>query len=156
MLERFADAERGGFFSTAADHEQLVARRKDLEDAPIPSGGSAAAFGLLRLAALTGERRYEEAARRPAAAAAHDRAASTRPRSATCCRRSTSTLADVREVAIVGDDRGPLERVVREAFRPHVVLAGGEPAACRCSRAASRSTAGPPPTCASASPAGGR
>jgi uncharacterized protein YyaL (SSP411 family) len=34
-------------------------------------------------------------------------------------------LADVREVALVGDDREPLERVVREAFRPHVVLAGG-------------------------------
>ena len=34
-------------------------------------------------------------------------------------------VADVREVALVGDDRGPLEQVVREAFRPHVVLAGG-------------------------------
>jgi uncharacterized protein YyaL (SSP411 family) len=34
-------------------------------------------------------------------------------------------VADVREVALVGDDRGPLEQVVREAFRPHLVLAGG-------------------------------
>ena len=31
----------------------------------------------------------------------------------------------MREVALVGDDRAPLEQVVREAFRPHVVLAGG-------------------------------
>ena len=31
----------------------------------------------------------------------------------------------MREVALVGDDREPLERVVREAFRPHLVLAGG-------------------------------
>src|SRR5205823_13551282 len=38
---------------------QLIARRKDLEDAPIPSGGSSAAFGLLRLSALTGEHDYE-------------------------------------------------------------------------------------------------
>ena len=38
ILARFADPERGGFFSTSADHEQLVARRKDLEDTPIPSG----------------------------------------------------------------------------------------------------------------------
>src|SRR5947208_11539460 len=37
ILDRFADPERGGFFSTASDHEQLVARRKDLEDSPIPS-----------------------------------------------------------------------------------------------------------------------
>src|SRR3954471_13770763 len=62
LLDRFADPERGGFFSTASDHEALIARRKDLEDTPIPAGGSAAAFGLLRLARLTGERRYEEAA----------------------------------------------------------------------------------------------
>ena len=33
----------------------------------------------------------------------------------------------VREVALVGDDRAPLEHVVRDAFRPHVVLAGGPP-----------------------------
>ena len=38
ILERFADPEHGGFFSTADDHEPLVARRKELEDTPIPSG----------------------------------------------------------------------------------------------------------------------
>ncbi|MGA7704300.1 MAG: thioredoxin domain-containing protein [Solirubrobacteraceae bacterium] len=59
MIERFADTENGGFFSTAADGEALIARRKELEDSPIPSGGSSAAMGLLRLAQLTGEQRYE-------------------------------------------------------------------------------------------------
>ena len=58
-IERFADPANGGFFSTAAGHEQLIARRKDLEDSPIPSGGSSAAAGLLRLAELTGSERYE-------------------------------------------------------------------------------------------------
>ncbi|MEX2253487.1 MAG: thioredoxin domain-containing protein, partial [Thermoleophilaceae bacterium] len=29
MIERFGDDERGGFFETSSDHEQLVARRKD-------------------------------------------------------------------------------------------------------------------------------
>ena len=38
LVERFADAEHGGFFSTSADDEPLVARRKDLEDAPDPGG----------------------------------------------------------------------------------------------------------------------
>ena len=33
----------------------------------------------------------------------------------------------MREVALVGPDLEPLERVVRSTFRPHVVLAGGEP-----------------------------
>ena len=41
ILERFADPDRGGFFSTATDREDLIARRKDLEDSPIPSGGRA-------------------------------------------------------------------------------------------------------------------
>jgi uncharacterized protein YyaL (SSP411 family) len=62
MMTRFADEEHGGFFSTAADGEALVARRKDLEDTPIPSGASSAAVGLLRLAELTGESRYEQRA----------------------------------------------------------------------------------------------
>jgi uncharacterized protein YyaL (SSP411 family) len=58
LIERFADPENGGFFSTAAGGEQLIARRKELEDSPIPAGGSSAATGLLRLAQLTGEERY--------------------------------------------------------------------------------------------------
>ncbi len=63
IVERFADPLNGGFFSTAEDHERLIARRKDLEDSPIPSGGSSAAAGLLRLAELTGEQRYEQQGR---------------------------------------------------------------------------------------------
>jgi uncharacterized protein len=59
MIARFADAENGGFFSTAADGEELIVRRKELEDSPIPAGGSSAAMGLLRLAQLTGEEEYE-------------------------------------------------------------------------------------------------
>ena len=42
ILERFHDPENGGFFSTADDHEQLIARRKDIDDNPIPAGQSAA------------------------------------------------------------------------------------------------------------------
>jgi uncharacterized protein len=59
MIERFADPQQGGFFATASDAERLIARRKDLEDTPLPSGSSSAAMGLLRLAQLTGERGYE-------------------------------------------------------------------------------------------------
>ena len=62
ILARFPDPEHGGFFATADDHESLIARRKELDDSPIPAGASSAAFGLLRLAALSGERRYEVAA----------------------------------------------------------------------------------------------
>ncbi|MGH2864030.1 MAG: thioredoxin domain-containing protein [Solirubrobacteraceae bacterium] len=63
LIERFADAEQGGFFATASDGEALIVRRKDLEDSPIPSGSSSAALGLLRLAQLTGVERYQHHAR---------------------------------------------------------------------------------------------
>jgi uncharacterized protein YyaL (SSP411 family) len=58
-IARFADPERGGFFSTPSDGEELIARRKELEDSPIPAGASSAALGLLRLAQLTGDESYE-------------------------------------------------------------------------------------------------
>ncbi len=60
MIARFADDEHGGFFTTAADRPLAFPRRKDLEDSPVPSGSSAAALGLLRLARISGEARYEE------------------------------------------------------------------------------------------------
>jgi hypothetical protein len=63
ILGHFADPS-GGFFDTADDHEALVTRPKDPQDNATPSGGSMAARVLLRLAALTGERRYRDAADR--------------------------------------------------------------------------------------------
>ena len=63
LIARFADPQNGGFFSTFADvGEALIARRKDLEDSPIPAGGSSAAMGLLRLSELTGDAEYERQA----------------------------------------------------------------------------------------------
>jgi uncharacterized protein YyaL (SSP411 family) len=124
MIDRFADSERGGFFTTASDLEPLVTRRKDLEDSPIPSGNSAAALALLRLALLSGESKYERyalgvlrllfppATRYPSAFGHLLQAADF-------------YLAPVREVAIVGPDPEPLLRVVRSEYRPHLVLAGG-------------------------------
>ena len=126
ILAHFADPERGGFFTTAADHETLIARRKQLEDAPIPSGGSAAAFGLLRLARLTGEARYEDAALGQLRLL-HTIATQHPNAFGHLLSAIDFALADVREVALVGDDRAPLEQVVRAEFRPHMVLAGGAP-----------------------------
>jgi uncharacterized protein YyaL (SSP411 family) len=126
LLERFADPEHGGFFSTAADGEPLVARRKEIDDAPIPGGGSAAAFGLLRLAALTGEARYEDAALGQLRLL-HTIAPQHAAGFGHLLQALDFHLASVREVALVGEDRGPLEAVVRGRFRPHLVLAGGPP-----------------------------
>jgi uncharacterized protein YyaL (SSP411 family) len=124
IVERFADRENGGFFSTPEDGEQLVARRKELEDTPIPSGQSSAAYGLLRLARLTGESRWEDAAL-GVLRLLHTVAVQYPTAFGHLLRALDFELSDVREVAIVGPDPAPLERVVRGAFRPHVVSAGG-------------------------------
>ena len=127
IIARFADPERGGFFTTSDDHEPLPVRRKDLDDAPIPSGSSATAFGFLRLSLISGEGKYERyalgvlrlgyplAGRHPQAFG-HLLAA------------ADFYLAKVREVAIVGSgpDADELLRTVRAEYRPHIVLAGGE------------------------------
>jgi hypothetical protein len=124
MIERFGDPERGGFFSTSADHETLIARRKEVGDHPIPAGQSAAALGLVRLAALSGEAAFAERAR--GVLALFGEPAFSHPDSfAHFLRALDFDLAATREVAVVGGDLGPLLAVVRSAFRPNVVVAAG-------------------------------
>jgi uncharacterized protein YyaL (SSP411 family) len=125
MIVRFEDPERGGFFTTSPDHEELPARRKDLEDSPIPSGNSAAAFGLLRLALLSGEGKYERHAL--GVLRLLYPLATRHPQAFGHLLQADFYLARVREVAIVGppEELAALVRVVRREFRPHVVLAGG-------------------------------
>jgi hypothetical protein len=132
MIERFADEEHGGFFTTSSDHEELIARRKDVGDHPIPAGNSSAAFGLLRLAALTGERAYEE--RAVGAIRLFLPAAARHPDAFGHLLQAIDFhLSPVREVALVAPGNGSgesqglteLATVVRSAYRPHVVLAGG-------------------------------
>jgi uncharacterized protein len=124
LIARFADDENGGFFETSADHEQLVARRKDLEDHPIPAGNSSAAYGLLRLAALTGEHEFERRAV-SVLRLLHELAPRHPQAFGHLLQALDFHLARTREVAIVGDETTELERVVRSRFRPHLVLAGG-------------------------------
>jgi uncharacterized protein len=124
MIDRFADEDNGGFFETSSDHERLLARRKDLEDHPIPSGNASAAYGLLRLAALSGEHSYEERAV-TVLRLLHELAAKHPQAFGHLLQAMDFHLSPVKEVALVGDDLHPLERVVRGEFRPHIVVAGG-------------------------------
>jgi uncharacterized protein YyaL (SSP411 family) len=62
LMERFHDAEAGGFFFTSHEHESLIHRPKPGPDNATPSGNAVAAHALHRLAFLTGETRYSDAA----------------------------------------------------------------------------------------------
>ena len=59
MLRLFWDDGVGGFFDTGSDHERLIVRPRNLYDNAVPCGSSVAVEALLRLAALTGDERYE-------------------------------------------------------------------------------------------------
>ena len=64
MMELFEDREKGGYFMTAHDAQPLIARPKETYDGAIPSGNSAAAMVLERLAGLTGDVLFRKAADR--------------------------------------------------------------------------------------------
>jgi uncharacterized protein YyaL (SSP411 family) len=123
-IERFGDPERGGFYSTASDHEELIARRKEVGDHPIPSGNSSAAMGLLRLAALTGERRYATEAKGVFALFA--KPAVQHPDAfAHLLRALDYHLSPTKEIALIGKDLTHLAKAARQRPLFHAVLAGG-------------------------------
>ncbi len=141
MIERFGDRERGGFFSTSDDHEELIARRKEIGDHPIPAGNSAAALGLLRLAALSGEGSYEAEAN--GVLRLFSGPALKHPHSFGHLLRAIDfQQARTREVALVGEELGELAAVVRGEFRPHVVLAGGPEGSVQPALLQARTTVG--------------
>jgi uncharacterized protein len=123
-VELFGDGERGGFFVTPVDGEALVARQKDLDDTPTPSGNSMLAFVLLRLARIWGDDEVERAAvgvlrlvrdlvvRAPTAFGW-----------ALCA--LDLHLSPPRELAIVGGPHTDVARAALRAFDPSAVVAFG-------------------------------
>ncbi len=148
-VELFADDEHGGFFLSPADGDARVARTKDLQDTPIPSGNSMLAYVLLRLSRIWGDddlerravtvfRLVEPALRRAPGFFAW-----------TLCAIDL-WLSPPREIAIVGDVGSPVARAALAPFQPDTVVAvgpseevpllagkqlvGGEPAVYVCER----------------------
>jgi uncharacterized protein YyaL (SSP411 family) len=62
MIDRFYDAENGGFWQGAKDAKDLILRVKDDYDGAEPSGNSVATLALLKLGAITGRNDFTEAA----------------------------------------------------------------------------------------------
>jgi hypothetical protein len=70
LLSQFEDADAGGFYFTASDHERLIHRSKTFGDDSVPAGNAVAASALIRMGYLLGEPGYLEAAERTLKAAA--------------------------------------------------------------------------------------
>ena len=123
-VELFADDERGGFYLSPADGEELVARKKDLEDQPTPSGNSMLALVLLELSRIYGDEELERQAvgvfRLLHGAMARVPLAFGHALSALDLHFSTP-----REIAIVGPVDSPVARAALEPFQPDTVVAVG-------------------------------
>jgi uncharacterized protein YyaL (SSP411 family) len=123
-VELFADSERGGFFLTPVDGEQLVSRKKDLDDHPTPSGNSMLAYVLLRLARLWGDSELERQAvgvlrlvarMLPQAPSAFGHA---------LCALDLH-LSPPREIAVIGPPDADVARAALTPFEPNTVVAFG-------------------------------
>jgi uncharacterized protein len=125
MIARFSDPA-GGFFDTPSDGESLLVRPKDLQDNATPSGNALATEALLKLTAFTDRADYrdlaEQSLRLVAELALRYPTAFARWLSA-----ADFSLAQVRQVAILGDINAPeiqvMLQVTRESYRPHMVVA---------------------------------
>ncbi len=122
-VDLFADAE-GGFFQAPVDGERLVARKKDVDDHPTPSGSSMLAYVLLRLARIWGD---DELERLGVSALRLVRDAMTRaPTSFGFTLVALHQhLAAHRELAIVGDAEAPVAVRHVAAAAPTDVIAFG-------------------------------
>jgi len=123
-VELFADEERGGFYLSPVDGEELVARKKDLEDQPTPSGNSMLAYVLLKLARIYGD---DELERRAVGVFRLVHQALSRVPAAFGHALTALDLhfSAPREIAIVGPVGSPVARAALEPFEPSTVVAVG-------------------------------
>jgi uncharacterized protein YyaL (SSP411 family) len=123
-IELFFDEENGGFFQTPVDGEQLVARKKNFDDHPEPSGNSMLAYVLLRLSRIYGDDLLE------------DRALSVFRLIMGAMAQAPSAfgwalvaldfhLSPRQEIAIIGPPESEIARAVLARWDPHAVVAFG-------------------------------
>jgi uncharacterized protein YyaL (SSP411 family) len=122
-VELFGD-EAGGFFLSPPDADPRVARTKDLQDTPIPSGNAMLAWVLLRLSRIWGDEELEQ------------RAVSVFRLVEPALRRAPGAfawalcgldlyLSPPREIAIAGAVESPVARAALAPFEPRTVVAVG-------------------------------
>ena len=125
VLDHF-DANDGGFYDTSDDHEDLIVRPRNLQDNVTPSGNAMIAKQLLRLAAYTGDARYDNAAR--AVLKILTDAMRQYPQAFAESLNATDALVNgIVEVAVVGDldteEARDIFALLNRPFRPNLVTA---------------------------------
>jgi uncharacterized protein YyaL (SSP411 family) len=123
-VDLFGDPADGGFFLTPRDGEELVARKKDFDDHPTPSGNSMLAYVLLRLSRLWGDHELERQA-----VGVFRFVAPLLPRAPSAFGHALNALdlhfSPPREIAIVGSPDSEVARAALAPFDPNAVVAFG-------------------------------
>jgi uncharacterized protein YyaL (SSP411 family) len=123
-VDLFGDPADGGFFLTPRDGEELVARKKDFDDHPTPSGNSMLAYVLLRLSRLWGDQELERQA-----VGVFRFVAPLLPRAPSAFGHALNALdlhfSPPREIAIVGPPGSEVARAALAPFDPNAVVAFG-------------------------------
>ncbi len=123
--QRFEDAAKGGFFSSAEGDSTLVMRLKEDYDGAEPSGNSVAAMNLLRLAEFTNRGDLREAARRTVRAFGSrlSAAPAALPQMLCVCERM---VAGMSQIVVAGEASAPatqeLLRAVHARFLPNATV----------------------------------
>jgi uncharacterized protein YyaL (SSP411 family) len=124
MIEQFWDATNGGFYFTAANHEELISRTKDFFDNATPSGNSVAADVLIRLAALLDRDDYRQMVNRILESTS--RILKQYPSALSRLLAAVDfQIGPSQEIAIVGEPEQFLP-VLRKRYLPRSVVAGGD------------------------------
>jgi uncharacterized protein YyaL (SSP411 family) len=123
-VELFGDDERGAFFRTPSDAEELVARKKDFDDQPTPSGNSMLAYVLLRLARIWGDADLERKAVGVFRFVAP--LVSTAPSAFGHALTALELhFSPPRELAVIGPAESEVARAALAPFQPNAVVAFG-------------------------------
>lgn len=125
LLKHFWDEQRGGFYFTADDAEELLVRQKEIYDGAIPSGNSVAMLNLLRLSRITANTDFEDKAMKITAAFSQD--ISSSPSGFTQLMVALNFgIGPSYEVVIVGDlqakDTTEMLNALRRNFIPNKVV----------------------------------
>jgi uncharacterized protein YyaL (SSP411 family) len=126
LMRLFYDTDRGGFFQTGADAEDLVVRPKDVFDNAVPSANSAVADVLQRLALLYGDSDLERAGVSALRLVRDPMARAPAGFGHALCALDLY-VGPSREIALIGDaeDVRDLAEVTWSRFLPNAVLAAG-------------------------------
>ncbi|HVO96753.1 MAG TPA: thioredoxin domain-containing protein [Bryobacteraceae bacterium] len=126
-LELFEDRANGGFFSTAEGAENLVLRLKDDYDGAEPSGNSAMAMALVRLARATGREDFRRAAERTLEAFS-SRLASGGAGVPQMLVALAFSIAKPMEIVLAGPTDAAMLAAIRRHFLPNAAIARAEDA----------------------------